>query len=154
MSNPFDAQELASETGLSLSTIYRRRRAGYTISEIKKEAAIMKKYKTAGSNWRKTATKEADAAARAALTAKEPAKTLATSILSAQDDRTILQKQLERNRVTGNDQETKKEVKRVISWEPADDYGLVSRLKVLGGWIVKVEKEVLFVLDEKHRWEV
>lgn len=118
-------EKLHKDTGLSMSTIYRRIKKGYTEDEIREEAKIMKKYSEAGSNWKKLADKEKD--------------TMSTT--PALVDISI---------------ETKepKEPRRVAVWEPADDYGLVSRLKVLGGWIVKVEAEVLFVLDPKHKWEV
>ena len=131
------AKELADRTGLSLSTVYRRRREGYKPIEIYKEAAIMKKHKDAGSNWKKVAkntgrkVEDLPEEPNTEWTGQDPSK-LPEAILDI----------------------TLKERKRVVHWEPADDYGMVSRLKVLGGWIVKVEKEVLFVMDPKHKWEV
>jgi len=63
------------------------------------------------------------------------------------------QKQINIEKEEHNSDDTKAP-KRVLYWEPADDYGLVSRLKVLGGWIIKTEMETLFVTDPNHNWEV
>jgi len=117
----YSARTLASQTGLSLSTVYRRQKQGYSALEIIREASVMKEHKSAGSNWKKVAKKE---------------------------------EKIEKKEAWSEVIEEKKPRKHLVHWEPADDYGEVTRLKVLGGWIVKIENEVLFVLDPKHRWEV
>ena len=127
----YSIKTLAAQTGLSLSTIYRRKRAGYTALEIMKEASIMKNHKSAGSNWKKVAkTPENDK--------KEKQAELSTITLD----------------LTPEGLDSPKERKRITYWEPADDYGEIYRLKVLGGWIVKLENESLFVMDPRHKWEV
>ena len=124
----YSAKALSSLTGLSLSTVYRRQRQGLSQEEIIAEAKLMQKHKNAGSNWKKVVQKEV---------AEDPKQKFESIILKFDE----------------NDL-TPKERKRIVVWEPADDYGIIKRLKVLGGWIVKVENEVLFVMDPKHKWEV
>jgi len=136
----YSAQTLASQTGLSLSTVYRRQQQGYSALDIIKEAAIMKKHVSAGSNWKKAAQKTEQ-------TTKEAEIEIAKKETEAEIDKHSIEKILE-TRIEP------KERKRVTYWEPADDYGAVSRLKVLGGWIARIDNEIMFVLDPKHKWEV
>lgn len=129
----YTARTLAKQTGLSLSTIYRRKRKGYSDLDIVRESSVMREHASAGSNWKKVASKKT-----ATETSPKPKiVNQATAIINE----------------LSLDTDTK-DRKRVVHWEPADDYGTIKRLKVLGGWIVKVEGEVVFVSDPKHVWEV